>query len=667
MRTEYPGLMAGRFRFLMSPWVAALAFAAVLSVGAPNADASTFFAQPPDAYTPPFPLMYPIDAPRQFADTFGTARDGGDRLHQGGDLFAPKMSPVLATAAGWVSAIDWSPSAGFYIDVTHSGGWRSRYLHLNNDTPGTDDGLGFGLAEGIAVGTSVAAGQMIGYVGDSGNAEGSSPHLHFELRMPDWTPVNPYPFVIGRSSETTLYVLPEIAPDPVVDGIEVVGHVDTEEGFNGDVWAHDGVVYLGSIARGDACPATGVRLYSTTEPAAPAALGVMAGDYDGTSTEQVWAGRIDTPAFSGNLAVVAHRACDGSAPEFRGFTVHNVSDPANPVLLGSYDTGLGTQGVAGFDVWVEPDRVLVVAAVPNSLLDHMRSFGDVRIVDITDPATPSDVADWDFRRDAEPFERDAVANGADPRYLFSNDVTIDTDGRRAFVSQWDAGIIVLDVSTPESPRSIGRTGSIGHREGMSSSASFGGEVQMLIVNHEDIDPLDDNEAPDESQDDAPVDVANELLDDLAAEAAAQSAEQEAADEEQSWGRQVVFDVAGERDPLLVGTYSVDEALPDAEGLAPLDGIYSVGDARIDGHYVYSAWLSGGLRVVDLTAPDGPTEVASFLPPPAIDPYGFFVSPNGVIKLPLAASVDVEDDLIYVSDVNTGLWVLRLAEPSEPAG
>jgi len=620
--------MAGRKRYIVHLAVLALVVASTLVGISSPAQSSAMYAQPPAAFTPPFPLVYPIDAPRQFADTFGAARDGGDRLHQGGDLFAPKMAPVLATAAGRISAVDWSPSAGYYIEIAHAGGWKSRYLHLNNDTPGTDDGLGFGIAEGIGVGASVAAGQVIGYVGDSGNAESSSPHLHFELRMRDWTPVNPYPFVIGRSSETTLYVLPELSDDPVVSGIEVLGHIDPGEGFNGDVRAYGGFAYLATIGVGETCPAGGVRIYSVEDPADPEELGMIADGYEGTSTEQVWVGSIATDHFVGDIAVVAHRICEGTTPEvFRGLTIYDVSDPASPVALGFYETGSGTAGVEGFDVWAEDGRVVVAAAVPNSLLDNMRSLGDVRFVDISDPLSPSDIVDWDFRRDADPVDRDTAADGADPRDLHASGVTFDPDGRRAFVSLWDAGVVVLDVSTIESLRTLGWTDSLGHSEGKSGSTLFSTELQTLVVNHEDLDPLDDG-------------------DDQAA---------------QSWGVQTVFDVGMQDRPEFVTKYSVEDALPNSDGLVSLGGIYSVGDSLAVGHYAYSAWLSGGLRVVDLSNPLEPMEVASFVPPAGIDPHDRFVSPNGVIKLPLVWSVHASNGLIYVSDINTGLWILRLIE------
>src|SRR5262249_51428540 len=76
------------------------------------------------------------------------------------------------------------------------------YIHINNDTPGTDDGLGseeYAFAPGLQTGDHVTAGQHIAYVGDSGNAENVGPHCHFELYGPDgW--INPTPSLLLAQS-----------------------------------------------------------------------------------------------------------------------------------------------------------------------------------------------------------------------------------------------------------------------------------------------------------------------------------------------------------------------------------------------------------------------------------------------------------------------------------
>ena len=88
--------------------------------------------------------------------------------------------------------VAWIGSECCSMGLRHDDGWRSWYVHLNNDTPGTNDGQGQGVAPGLAVGTRVRAGQLLGWVGESGLAEPHNPHLHFELRDPSGVIVNPY-------------------------------------------------------------------------------------------------------------------------------------------------------------------------------------------------------------------------------------------------------------------------------------------------------------------------------------------------------------------------------------------------------------------------------------------------------------------------------------------
>ena len=641
--------------------------------GAPGAD--------PSLYEPPFSLGFPLEGSHGFSDTFGAIRDGGSRLHKGNDISAPKTTPVLAAAAGVVSRVDVGDLAGLYVEIQHAGGWRTLYLHLNDEEPppspiaepvcevvpidetttddaATDDAatsdatnedapvdeapteetvceeapvveepLTWGIPPGVFVGARVGAGDVIGFVGTSGNASYTAPHLHFEVRMPDGRSVNPYPLLTDKTSPTTLYVLTDVTEEPDTTSIDVVGHVDPTGGFNANVWVNSGIAYLSTLGVGETCPATGVRRYDVTDPSVPVPLDTISDDYAGTSTEAVWAGSVDGDPFEGILAIVAHRPCDPDDREaFRGLAFYDVTDPFTPLRLGTYDSGTGTLGIHSFDVWVEEGRTLVVAAAPNSLLDHPSAIGDLRIVDITDPATPADVADWDFRRDGERSVREAVVAEADPRDFSVRGITLDTAEERAFVAHQDAGVVILDLSDPSHPEGSGRIASLGYQEGNSESTAFDPASGALVVNHLDLDPLDDEAG------------------------------------RESWGISVMFDAGGQDDPSQPSVYSIAGSLPDAEGRLALDGIYTAYEAVIAGDYLYAVWLSGGLRVTDLSDPSEAVEVASFVPPMRVDPQHHFVAPNGNIAMPLAWSVHVVDNLIYVSDANTGLWILRLSDP-----
>ena len=139
---------------------------------------------------------FPQPAPdTEFRDDYGRV---GGRFHMGNDIYGAKGDPVVAVAGGIVERIHYSPRAGNYVIVSHIGGWETWYLHLNNDTPGTDNGrLGPEHAVGakVEVGWWIPAGSIVGFVGDSGNAEGTQPHTHFELHI-DGQTVNPYSYLV---------------------------------------------------------------------------------------------------------------------------------------------------------------------------------------------------------------------------------------------------------------------------------------------------------------------------------------------------------------------------------------------------------------------------------------------------------------------------------------
>jgi hypothetical protein len=136
------------------------------------------------------PIVFPVLGPTSYVDTFLACRSGCTRKHFGQDLMGPKMRPLVAAFNGVVSSVKYESyvGEGNYVTIQGDNGWSANYLHVNNDTPGTDDGKGtqqYAFAPGIREGKRVFAGELIGWSGDSGNAESTGPHLHFELRKGD--------------------------------------------------------------------------------------------------------------------------------------------------------------------------------------------------------------------------------------------------------------------------------------------------------------------------------------------------------------------------------------------------------------------------------------------------------------------------------------------------
>lgn len=118
-----------------------------------------------------------------------------------------KGTTLVAAVDGTVTSVRYGGSglSGNSLTITDAEGWRYLYIHLNNDRPGTDDGAGSyeqAFADGIRVGQAVRAGEPVGYMGDSGNAENAGSHLHFELHSPDGVAQNAYSTLRAAKQQT---------------------------------------------------------------------------------------------------------------------------------------------------------------------------------------------------------------------------------------------------------------------------------------------------------------------------------------------------------------------------------------------------------------------------------------------------------------------------------
>lgn len=144
-------------------------------------------------------ITFPVDGDASFSDDFDDVRSGS-RTHRATDISAEKMTPVLAVVDGEISFAPMTePSYGFMLTLEGDDGYTYNYIHLNNDTPGTDDGNGgveYAYVDGIVRGARVERSEHIAWVGDSGNAESISSHLHFEI-YDGVTAINPYPSLLA--------------------------------------------------------------------------------------------------------------------------------------------------------------------------------------------------------------------------------------------------------------------------------------------------------------------------------------------------------------------------------------------------------------------------------------------------------------------------------------
>jgi murein DD-endopeptidase MepM/ murein hydrolase activator NlpD len=164
----------------------------VSGVGGLMFDRLVFYAHVAQLYSkdPDSKLAMPVQdvSKKQVANTWHAPR-GTDRLHEGQDIFAPKGTPIVSATSGYIYKIGENNLGGQTVSVIGAGGRVYYYAHLDSYAPG------------IGVGDPVTTKTVLGYVGTTGNAQGTPPHLHFGVYTSSGA-INPLPLIVDRSIPT---------------------------------------------------------------------------------------------------------------------------------------------------------------------------------------------------------------------------------------------------------------------------------------------------------------------------------------------------------------------------------------------------------------------------------------------------------------------------------
>ena len=164
----------------------------VTGAGGALADTVVFYARIAKLYAqePHSKIKMPVDdvTKREIADTWGAPRSGG-RTHEGQDIFAPKGTKILSATNGYVYKIGENNLGGQTVSVISSGGRIYYYAHLDEYAPN------------LKVGDQVTTRTVLGFVGTTGNAQGTPPHLHFGVYTFGFgNAINPLPMITDRAA-----------------------------------------------------------------------------------------------------------------------------------------------------------------------------------------------------------------------------------------------------------------------------------------------------------------------------------------------------------------------------------------------------------------------------------------------------------------------------------
>jgi hypothetical protein len=379
--------------------------------------------------------------------------------------------------------------------------------------------------------------------------------------------------------------------------IHPLGHANPGGGYTGDVFVHRGFAYLSSW-HGTACPSLGVRVYDMSQPSRPRRVATFADAGSdiavrGSWTEKTIVQHVATPSFTGELATVSFQNCPGTN-SYRGFGLYDVTNPRAPKELSLVRTDPG----GSHEIWLAAARhhAWVYTAIPYAEFPGRTPTPGFRIFDVSDPRKPVEVGSW--------MAPASMRGGNDGDFVHS--VRVNPRATRAYLSYWNLGTVILDISKPAHPRYLGRTTDT---QGSAHSTAISPNGKLLIETHET-----------------------------------------------NGGRPSFWDISNPRRPKLLSVFKPPKRLVDAARAHGAGGFtLGVHDPKIIGKRAYFSWYALGVLVVDISHPRHPKLVAQFLPPSTPDPEDEFCA-----KKSCTYTWGVYPTKTYVAaaDMVGGLWTFR---------
>ena len=422
--------------------------------------------------------------------------------------------------------------------------------------------------------------------------------------------------------------------------IEVVGHNNLNvRGFNADVWKYKNYAYVGHWGFADWAtgndrfcpppPESGVAVIDVSNPVNPRRVATLQNPV-GTSAEDVVVYTVKYGPLAGHdFAASGIQWCGGGRHDpdaVHGLMLWDVTNATTPQRIGFLDTGCCTRGVHEFEIENRDDlrRTFAYATVPagsypdplnaNGLRDASGK-GDFRLIDITDPTKPSEVSTWKVQQAGGPF----AAQGCDPDGNYGHGAEPSEDGKSVFLSYWDSGFIQLDLTDPAKPVYVKRAAYPANADGDAHSSQYDERRQLLFSADEDFCKTSTSTT------------------------------------EKGYGFGRVWDFS-KNPPVQIGSFKTPRSLgTDDQGA----GDFVIHNNFLVGNTVYSSWYSDGVQVWDVSNPRNVQRVAYFVPPATENP----VKPSQRSVLTNTTQVwgvvvDQATGLIYASDMNSGLWILR---------